>query len=211
MTRFLITLLALGIAALQAAAMALPDPEPMPYPMAEGGVPEVIPGPGMPSLKDLNVTSAQLYAMGAPSAGVLPREDGPVGWASGSRLKRWASQKCGPIEPMYVNVEGAVACYHYVRLASGTWTTPPGRRMGQICVSDGAVLIAGSTLRVLPETVEGSRIAEAVLWVLDNCTRPDKSIAGYHPVPGKTSYIVGIGKMDYLATRPIYAGGGGAW
>lgn len=32
-------------------------------------VPEVIPGPGLPSLKSLGLTSADLYAMGKPAGG----------------------------------------------------------------------------------------------------------------------------------------------
>ena len=37
-------------------------------PAARSSVPEVIPGPGLPSLASLNLTSADLYAMGPPPA-----------------------------------------------------------------------------------------------------------------------------------------------
>ena len=37
-------------------------------PAATSSVPEVIPGPGLPSLESLGLTSADLYAMGPPSA-----------------------------------------------------------------------------------------------------------------------------------------------
>lgn len=51
-----------AIAALQtASAMAIDD--------RAAKVPEVIPGPGLPSLKSLGLTSAELYAMGKPAPG----------------------------------------------------------------------------------------------------------------------------------------------
>jgi len=40
--------------------------------------PEVIPGPGLPSLAELNLTSAQLYEMGPPDAGLYTRPCGFV-------------------------------------------------------------------------------------------------------------------------------------
>lgn len=71
MAKFLTSLLVLGLAALalQATASVLPDANAKPNPMADGGVAEVMPGPGMPSLKELNLTSVQLSAMGKPEAG----------------------------------------------------------------------------------------------------------------------------------------------
>lgn len=60
MARFPLSSLVLCLAAgIQAAALALPEP----------AFPEVIPGPGLPSLKELNLTSAQLHAMGPPNEG----------------------------------------------------------------------------------------------------------------------------------------------
>ncbi len=53
----------LGLASVKAAAVAAP---PKVYP-------EVIPGPGLPSLAELNLTSAQLYEMGPPDAGLYTR------------------------------------------------------------------------------------------------------------------------------------------
>ncbi len=60
MARFLFSSLVLCLlAALQVAAVALPGPS----------LPEVIPGPGMPSLASLNLTSAQIRAMPLPVEG----------------------------------------------------------------------------------------------------------------------------------------------
>jgi hypothetical protein len=55
MAKFFISSL-LGLASLQG-VMAAPAPEVSP---------EVIPGPGLPSLAELGLTSAQLYEMGTP-------------------------------------------------------------------------------------------------------------------------------------------------
>lgn len=51
--------LVLGLASLAAAAPALE---------ARNSVPEVIPGPGLPSLESLGLTSEMLYAMGVPES-----------------------------------------------------------------------------------------------------------------------------------------------
>jgi hypothetical protein len=57
------TLSLLGLAVLQG-VMAVPAPT---------VYPEVIPGPGLPSLAELNITSAQLYEMGLPEGRVRHR------------------------------------------------------------------------------------------------------------------------------------------
>lgn len=62
----------LGLASVKsatAAAMVVPSPK---------VYPEVIPGPGLPSLAELNLTSAQLYEMGPPDAGLYTRPRGFV-------------------------------------------------------------------------------------------------------------------------------------
>lgn len=60
MAKSLISFL-LGLASIQAAAAT-------PFKV----YPEVIPGPGLPSLAELNLTSAQLYEKGPPDAGMCP-------------------------------------------------------------------------------------------------------------------------------------------
>jgi hypothetical protein len=55
MAKFSISTLA-GLAALQG-VLAAPSPNVLP---------ELIPGPGLPSLAELNITTAQLYEMGLP-------------------------------------------------------------------------------------------------------------------------------------------------
>ncbi|KAL2168769.1 hypothetical protein VTG60DRAFT_6878 [Thermothelomyces hinnuleus] len=71
----------LGLASLQG-AMAAPKV-----------YPEVIPGPGLPSLAQLNVTSAQLYEMGLPEELQARAQD----------LERRFVGKCGPAEAAYTS------------------------------------------------------------------------------------------------------------
>ncbi|KAG7284192.1 hypothetical protein NEMBOFW57_010555 [Staphylotrichum longicolle] len=74
--------------------------------------PEVIPGPGLASLKELNLTSTQLYEMGPPDAGT-------------SDLLLVASisppyvPKCGPADAAYANVNDIIAAFNL-----GWFTSP---------------------------------------------------------------------------------------
>jgi hypothetical protein len=85
--------------------------------------PEVIPGPGLPSLAKLNITSAQLYEMGVPE-GKQSQKTPPLVNSANSRTelsaraadldKRFVG-RCGPAEAAYTNVNDIIACFHYLQ------------------------------------------------------------------------------------------------
>jgi hypothetical protein len=80
---------------------------------------------------------------------------------------------------MYTNVKGAVTCYHYMRgkPEDFTWDTYPARRMTSPCHSAGSGVLIGS-LTGLKATATAWSIADAALWIIDHCTRPDGNVAG---------------------------------
>jgi hypothetical protein len=109
MARFFISSL-LGLAAFQG-AMAAPKV-----------YPEVIPGPGLPSLAELGLTSAQLYEMPVPEGRQPQRPPSHGNFAnSGTELSARAMEltkrfegRCGPAEAAYTNVNDIIACFHYL-------------------------------------------------------------------------------------------------
>jgi hypothetical protein len=91
--------------------------------------PEVIPGPGLPSLAELNVTSAQLYELGIPEGTVKKdnreRSRGNPSHhlltvllaevrARAEALDKRFTGKCGPAESAYTKVNDIIACFNYL-------------------------------------------------------------------------------------------------
>ncbi|KAL2193686.1 hypothetical protein P885DRAFT_63679 [Corynascus similis CBS 632.67] len=139
--------------------------------------PEVIPGPGLPSLAQLNLTSSQLYEMD------LPKELS----ARGEFLDKRFEGICGPDEPAYTNVNDIIACYHYLRNL-GT----------QSCVArENTLMCTAGQAKVYGYALTGtaasycSDVAIGLLWVIDHCTRPDQSCAGAQAANGNGDLIVG--------------------
>jgi hypothetical protein len=88
--------------------------------------PEVIPGPGLPSLAELNITSAQLYEMGMPEGKAEGFSRGRCTIADltslladvharAQELDKRFTPRCGPAEAAYTNVNDIIACYNYLK------------------------------------------------------------------------------------------------
>ncbi|KAK4245961.1 hypothetical protein C7999DRAFT_42573 [Corynascus novoguineensis] len=138
--------------------------------------PEVTPGSGMPSLAELNVTSAQLYEMGRPTE--LDARDLDLG-------KRFDGN-CGPAEDAYTNVDDIIACYHYLnKLGNKMCTTD----YSTIICKAGKAHVRGSALHGSTSSY-CRHVANAVLWVVDHCTRSDKSCAGNAMATGNGDFLV---------------------
>ncbi|KAL2136126.1 hypothetical protein VTI74DRAFT_5349 [Chaetomium olivicolor] len=138
--------------------------------------PEVIPGPGLPSLAELNVTSAQLYEMGMPEE--LQ--------ARAQELDKRFTGRCGPAEAAYTNVNDIIACFHYLQNL-GTQACVAGENT--VMCTAGQAHIYGSALN--GGTSSYCRdVASGVLWVINSCTRPDQSCAGAQAAAGNGNLIV---------------------
>lgn len=107
--------------------------------------------------------------------------------------------KCGPANEAYTNVNGLVACYHYLQnLGTRQCTTPGSNNPGEFCHSGdasvtGQSLVSGTAssywyISIPPSSVvkkdsptyssDSRDVATGLLWVIDHCTRPDQSCAG---------------------------------
>ncbi|OAA71188.1 hypothetical protein ISF_01739 [Cordyceps fumosorosea ARSEF 2679] len=150
-------------------------------PMALAGTiqyPEVVPGPGLPSLQELGLTTEQLYSMGPPEPADLEAFSANfVG-------------KCGPADAAYTNVNGIIACYHYLKnLGTQRCTTPGNYKSIEFCHS-GDASITGTSLKSNGASSYCRDVASGLLWVVDHCTRPNQSCAGAQAAGGNGNLVV---------------------
>jgi len=145
--------------------------------------PEVIPGPGLPSLASLNLTSAQLYEMESPEV-TLAR-------AGGLTMRAAAyTGRCGPADAAYTNVNDIIACYNYLRsLGTRKCVTTNGINGNQMCVSGQAQIVGESLVNSQTTASYCSDVAVGVLWVINSCTRPDQSCAGSQAANGNGDLV----------------------
>ncbi|GJN73239.1 hypothetical protein PLIIFM63780_007301 [Purpureocillium lilacinum] len=143
--------------------------------------PEVVPGPGLPSLAELGLTSAELYNMGIPHH--LP-----------DRLAVRAATfepRCGPSEAAYVNVNDIIACYHYLdKLGHQNCATGANFAVSEFCHA-GSGHVTGQALNPRGASSYCSDVAIAALYTIDHCTRPDQTVAGFQAAFGNGELIVG--------------------
>ncbi|KAL2192582.1 hypothetical protein P885DRAFT_47343 [Corynascus similis CBS 632.67] len=135
--------------------------------------PEVIPGPGLPSLAELNTTTAELYEMGLP--------EGKKENARAEVLDKRFEGLCGPAEAAYTRVEDIISCYNYLRKLGS-----------QKCVAkENTIFCTAGSAHVYGRNVlhHSDDVAKAVLWTVDHCTRKDKSCAGAQAVWGNGNMI----------------------
>ncbi|OAA71187.1 hypothetical protein ISF_01738 [Cordyceps fumosorosea ARSEF 2679] len=138
--------------------------------------PEVIPGPGMPSLQELGVTSAELYQQGLPKPAEL------------SVLSANFNPICGPNESRYTNVNGLVACFHYLQKL-GTQQCKVPSEHSVFCRAGDAVVL-GQAANLHGASSYCRDVATGLLYTIDHCTRPDKSCAGAQAAGGNGNLIV---------------------
>ncbi|KAH8892415.1 hypothetical protein GQ53DRAFT_646571 [Thozetella sp. PMI_491] len=131
--------------------------------------PEVIPGPGLPSLAELNLTSAELYNTKPDLFPLLPRAAG-------------FDRKCGPEDRAYTNVQDIIACFNYLKNLGGV-----NCGVGQYAVTEmcraGQAHVTGESISGRSESASCTNVATAVLSVINGCTRPDQSCAGKPTLP----------------------------
>ncbi|CAO2654827.1 Nn.00g115600.m01.CDS01 [Neocucurbitaria sp. VM-36] len=167
-TKFISSLL-LSLASLQAVSAS-------PILEVREDYPEVIPGEGLPSLESLGLTTAQLYEMPRPE----PAE-----------MSVMFDPRCGPSDAAYTNVNSVIACYHNLKNLGTTRCGVPGSgKVTEFCRSGDAHAI-GQSLTGRDESSYCSDVAIGLLWVVDHCTRPDQSVAGFAAPNGNGNFFVG--------------------
>lgn len=140
-------------------------------------VSEVIPGPGLPSLESLGLTSAELYAMPTP--------------ASNDTFRPLFQGGCGPSDAAYAPVNDIIACYNYLRNLGTTRCSVggPGLPVVEMCRAGQAKILAQSNTGN-DESSYCSDVACGVLWVINSCTRPQQDCAGEYPTSRQDNVIL---------------------
>ncbi|KAF2018120.1 hypothetical protein BU24DRAFT_461090 [Aaosphaeria arxii CBS 175.79] len=131
--------------------------------------PDVIPGPGLPSLEDLNLTSAELYTM-------------PLSQLPNDEMSVMLTPGCGPGNA-YTNVTGLIACFNYLNSLGGTRCVVGASGKTEFCHADSSRAL-GESVTGRSESSACSDVAFGLLWVIDHCTRPDQSCAGFQAPRG---------------------------
>ncbi|KAJ3495807.1 hypothetical protein NLG97_g3127 [Lecanicillium saksenae] len=142
-------------------------------PMALAGTvqyPEVIPGPGLPSLESLGLTSEELWTKPFPEI-----EEG--------KLVARFEPFCSFPDRAYTSVNDLRACYNYLNaLGSTACEIDPDHIVG-MCSSGGAT-VYGASLVGHRTSSKCEDVAKGLLWVVQGCTRSDQSCAGSAPAYG---------------------------
>ncbi|UNI21109.1 hypothetical protein JDV02_007127 [Purpureocillium takamizusanense] len=151
--------------------------------------PEVIPGPGLPSLAELGVTSAELYSMGLPPHSAATRH-------LAGRAPTF-EPRCGPSDGAYANVNDIIACYHYLdRLGGQACGTGDNYAVVEFCRA-GSGHIIGQALTSRSTSSSCSDVAIAALYTIDHCTRPDQTVAGFQAAYGNGDLVVGCTNIHW--------------
>ncbi|KAF1841381.1 uncharacterized protein K460DRAFT_397621 [Cucurbitaria berberidis CBS 394.84] len=137
-------------------------------------VPEVIPGPGMPSLQSLGLTSEYLYSLGKPD---VPSDE----------MSILVDPRCSN---NYGNVNNAIACYNYLRSLGQRQCGVPDSQRSIIMCSTGNVRIEGHGIGASSWC---EHVAVGVLWTIDHCTRPQQDTSGFAPAYGNGGLIIYTG------------------
>ncbi|OBT80469.1 hypothetical protein VF21_00877 [Pseudogymnoascus sp. 05NY08] len=161
--------------------------------------PEVIPGPGLPSLKELGLTSADLYKIGRPDSSV--KESSGDDSVKTSSIQARFEPRCGPTDYAYVNVNDVIACYNYLKaLGNQNCVAPSGLGIAHFCYA-GAAEVTGQSLNPSGSSSYCHHVADAVLWSVDHCTRGDQSVAGFQAATGNGDLIVGSTSKQYIGSK----------
>lgn len=114
--------------------------------------PEVKPGPGLPSLAELGITSAELYQMGKPAfrksffthndAGLTIPDSNAINGAFSANL----DPGCGPTDAYTYDINGVIVCYNYLAKLGDTACVVPADGSSAFCASGDAAITGKSQL-----------------------------------------------------------------
>lgn len=124
--------------------------------------PEVIPGAGLPTLKELSITSDDLYKIGRPDSCMIETFNMSKAYymlttiafktfssdesVITSSIQARFEPKCGPSDSAYVNVNEIIACYNYLKkLGNQNCVAPSGLGIAHFCYA-GAAEVSGQSI-----------------------------------------------------------------
>ncbi|KAM3482145.1 hypothetical protein MY5147_000264 [Beauveria neobassiana] len=143
--------------------------------------PEVVPGPGLPSLESLGLTSEQLYTMepASPDTEVNAR----------ASLAPMFTPICATDSGAYTDVNNLMACERYLaRIGANECTVPSGFRKVRYCFA-GDADVNGLSITGKSLTSTCASVAHALRWIINNCRRATKA-AGSEAAFGNGDIIV---------------------
>ncbi|KAF8557143.1 hypothetical protein OG21DRAFT_1407725 [Imleria badia] len=158
-------------------------------PAATSSVPEVIPGPGLPSLESLNLTSADLYAMGPPPAA------SEYLLLVGARSADYTAV-CQTYSTAAVN--DVIACFNYlVSIGNNACAVTNPDLITWFCES-GTAAISGSNTSGQP-TVSSTcyDVALGLQWVFTYCN-VDGQVGGSQAANGNGGLIVAADNISWM-------------
>ncbi|KAF9522967.1 hypothetical protein CPB83DRAFT_70657 [Crepidotus variabilis] len=148
--------------------------------------PHVIPGPGLPSLKSLQLTSADLYNRQLiTNSSIEKRDEG-------------YDKNCFAFTT--ADVQSTVACFDYLtRLGHVDCTVPVDNNV--FCTAGDAV-IGGSKLDQTTGVTSASCwwVALAVQWIFQNCNADGRVGGTAIPINSDQNLIVGVYNTDWVST-----------
>ncbi|TFK65679.1 hypothetical protein BDN72DRAFT_900512 [Pluteus cervinus] len=148
--------------------------------------PDLIPGPGLPSLEELGLTSEQLYTT-IPTIGKFSSSTSSNGREVFSR-----SAKYNSVCETYTtgNVDGVIACYDYLHSIGGNSCGVNGDKV-RFC-SSGDAQVTGSNISGTGSAASLCRdVASALLWIITNCNSGGR-VGGSRAAGGNGFLIVGV-------------------
>ncbi|KAF8841805.1 hypothetical protein BDN67DRAFT_900721 [Paxillus ammoniavirescens] len=160
-------LFAASLCALASAVVAVPATTP--------DYPELTPGPGMPTLTSLNLTSADLYTMGPPP------------------LKSYTSV-CQTYST--AGVDNVIACFNYLNSIGNNACGVSGDCV--IFCTAGDADISGSNVSGGPSASSACRdVATAVQWIFTYCNAGGQ-VGGSDAAYGNSDLIVGVDNVSWF-------------
>ncbi|KAM3513460.1 hypothetical protein MY11210_002848 [Beauveria gryllotalpidicola] len=142
--------------------------------------PEVVPGPGFPSLESLGLTSEKLYTMEPASSEVNAR----------ASFAPMFTAVCAADSRAYTDVNDLMACENYLNSIGSQDCTVPGDFKKIWYCRAGNAEINGLSITARSRTSPCSSVAHAVRWVTNHCKRYDNKAAGFEAAFGDGDIIV---------------------
>ncbi|KAF9533318.1 hypothetical protein CPB83DRAFT_943197 [Crepidotus variabilis] len=143
--------------------------------------PEIIPGPGLPSLESLNLTSKNLYTM-KPQFLLEPRSSNSA-----------SDVDCTSFANSNTNLNDALACYNYLAAVNMRDQTCAVSGDNVRFVEAGEAMIGGSNLHQTPGDAASScwDVSVAAQGILQSCTNGGR-VGGIQAANGNGNLIVGV-------------------
>jgi len=141
--------------------------------------PEVVPGPGLPSLEELGLTSEQLYTT-TPTI-------------NGRELFPRYTSVCETYTT--ADVDDTIACFNYLQAIGSNNCGVSGDNV-QFCYSGNAQITGSNISGTGSASSACSDVAFAVQWVFTYCNQ-DGNVGGSCAAYGNGNLIVGVENLDY--------------